>query len=143
MSDIPGWGLKAITCRCMMRAIGKGILGKIFVPSEGPGTQPHYQQNNIFPRTDRTRFRTNSVCSLRPVLPDLPCLLRLSFLASGAPRRPTFPPQPPTPLLRPQPLLVPAPRIRPLILSSTGLLPTPYSCARPATISATLTPLAT
>jgi len=143
MSDIPGWGLKAITCRCMLRTIGKGIRGKIFVPSPGRGSQPHHQQKNLFPQTDRARFSTNSIRSFRPVLPDLPCLLCLSFLAYGGPRRPTFPPQPPTPLLRPQPLLVPPPCIHPLILSSTGLLPTPCGCARPATISATLTPLAT
>ena len=83
------------------------------------------------------------VRSLRPVLPDLPCLLCLSSLASCAPGRPTFPPQRPTRLLRPHPLLVPPPCIRPLNLSSTGLLPTPCSCARPAAFSATLLPLAT
>jgi len=108
----------------------------------GPPESRH-QQKNLFLRTDRARFRTNSVRSLRPVLPDLPCLLCLSFLSSGAPGCPTFPPQRPTRLLRPHPLLVPSPCIRPLILSSTGLLPTPCGCARPATISATLTPLAT
>jgi len=102
-----------------------------------------HQQKKLFLRTDRDRFRTNSIRSLRPVLPDLPCSLCLSFLASGAPGHPTFPPQRPTRLLRPHTLLVPPPCICPLILSSTGLLPTPCSCARPATISATLIPLAT
>jgi len=102
-----------------------------------------HQQKNLFLRTDKARFRTTCVRSLRPILPDLPCLLCLSSLASGAPGRPTFPPQSPTRLLRPHPLLVPPPCIRPLNLSSTGLLPTPCSCARPAAISATLPPLAT
>ena len=60
-----------------------------------------HQQKNLFLQTDRARCRTNSVRSLRLVLPDLPCLLCLSFLASGAPGRPTFPPQRPTRLLRP------------------------------------------
>jgi len=102
-----------------------------------------HKQKNLFLRTDRACFRTNSVRSLRPVLLDLPCLLCLSFLASGAPGRPTFPPKRLTRLLRPHPLLVPPPCIGPLILSSTGLLPTSCGCARPATICATLTPLAT
>ena len=108
-----------------------------------PFTLELHQQKNVFLRTEGARFRTNSICSLRPVLPDLPCLLCLSFLASGAPGRPTFPPQRPTRWLRPHPLQVPPPCVRPLILLSTGLLPTPCGCARPATISATLTPLAT
>jgi len=69
-----------------------------------------HQQKNLFLRTDRARFWTNSVRSLRPVLPDLPCLLCLSFLVSGAPGRPTFPPQRPTRLLRPHP----PPRASPL-----------------------------
>jgi len=102
-----------------------------------------HQQKNLFLWTDRARFRTNSVSSLRLVLPDLPCLLCLSFLASGARGHPTFPPQRPTRLLPPHPLLVPPPCIHPLILSSTGLLATPCRWARPATISATLTPLGT
>jgi len=38
------------------------------------------QQKNIFLRTDRGRFRTNSVRTLRPVIPDLPCLLAFHFL---------------------------------------------------------------
>ena len=100
-------------------------------------------KKNLFLRTDRARFWTNSIPSLCHVLPDLPCLLCFSFLASGAPGRPTFPPQCPMHLLQPHPLLVPPPCIRPLILSSTGLLPTPCGCALPATISGTLTPLAT
>ena len=102
-----------------------------------------HQQKKLFLRTDRARIRTNSVHSLCPVLRDLPCLLCLSSLASGAPGRPTFPLQRPTRLLRPHPLLVPPPCIRSLNLSSTGLLPTPCGCARPAAISATLPFLAT
>jgi len=39
-----------------------------------------HQQKNRFLRTDRARFRTNSVRSLRPVLPDFPCLLAFHFL---------------------------------------------------------------
>ena len=95
-----------------------------------------------FLRMDRARFRTNSIRSLFPVLLDLPCLLCLSSLASGAPGRPTFLPPRPTRLLRPHPLRVPPPCIRPLNLFSTGLLPTPCSCPRPAAIFATLPPLA-
>jgi len=101
------------------------------------------QQKNLFLRVDRARFRKNSMRSLRPVFRDLPRLFCLSSLASGAPGRHTFPPQHPTRLLRPHPLLVPPPCIRPVNLSSTGLLPTPCSCAHPAAISATLPPLAT
>ena len=48
---------------------------------------------NLFLRTDGACFRTNSVPSLRPVLPDLRFLLCLSSLASGAHRRSTFSPQ--------------------------------------------------
>ena len=101
------------------------------------------QQKSIFLLTDRAGFRTNSVRSLHPVLPVVPCLRCLSFLASSAPERPTFPPQGPTRLLCPHPLRVPPTCIRPLILSSSGLLPTPCSCTRPATISATVSCLAT
>ena len=102
-----------------------------------------HQQKDLFLCTDRARFRTNSVRSWRLVLPDLPCLLCLSFLASGTPGRGTFRPQRPTRVLRPHPHLIPPPCISPLILSSTGLLPIPCGCGRPATISATLTPLQT
>ena len=113
------------------------------VTSARSTTSPPHQQKKLFLGTDRARFLTNSVRSLRTVLPDLLCLLCLSFLASGVPGRPTFPPQRPTRLVPPHPLLVPPPCIRPLILSSTGLLPTRCVCVRLATISATLTPLAT
>jgi len=105
-------------------------------------TSSHHQKN-LFLGTDRDRMRTHRVRSLGPVLPDLPCLLCLTFLTSGAPALPTFPPQRPTRLFPPHPLLVAPPCIRPLILSSTSLLPTPYRSARPVTISSTLTPLAT
>jgi len=79
---------------------------------------------------------------LCPVLPDLACHFCLSCLVSGTPRRPTFPPHRPRYLSRPHPLLVTPDCIRPLILSSTGLLPTPCGCACRAGISATIPPLA-
>ena len=69
--------------------------------------------------TDRACFQTNSIRSLRPVLPDRLWLLSLSSLASGAAGRPTLPPQPAMGLLPPYPLLVPPPSIRPLNLSSS------------------------
>jgi len=44
------------------------------------GQSEEHQQKNVLLRTDRARFRTNSVRSLPPLLPDLPCLLASHFL---------------------------------------------------------------
>jgi len=104
--------------------------------------EPH-QQKNLFHRTYRARVRTKPVRSLPPVLPDLLSRLCLSSLASGAPGRPTFPPKRPTPSLRPHPLPASSCCIRPLIFSSTGLLPTLTNCAHLAALPDSLSPLAT
>ena len=102
-----------------------------------------HQQKNLFHRRYRARVRTKPVRSLPPVLPDLLSPLCLSSLASGAPGRPTFPPKRPTPSLRSHPLPAPSCCIRPLIFSSTGLLPTLTNCAHPAALPDPLSPLAT
>jgi len=102
-----------------------------------------HQQRNLFHRMYRTRVQTKPVRSLPPVLPDLLSPLCLSSLASGAPGRPTFPPKRQKPALRPHPLPAPSCCIRPLIFSSTGLLPTLTNCAHPAARPDPLSPLAT
>jgi len=101
-----------------------------------------HQQKNLFQRTYRAPVRTKPVCSLPPVLPDLLSPLGLSSIASGAPGRPTVPPKRPTPSLRPHPLPAPSCCIRPLIFSSTGLLPTLTNWAHPAALPDPLSPLA-
>jgi len=98
---------------------------------------------NLFHCTYRARVQTKPVRSLPPVLPDLLSPLCLSSLASGAPGHPTFPPKRPTPSLRPHPLPAPACCIRPLIVSSTGLLPTLTNCAHLPALPDPLSPLAT
>ena len=133
LTIIPSPSVESVTAASAVGTMRDGVLERV---------SSQHQQKNLFLRMDRPRFRTNSVRSLRPVLPDLPCLLCLTSLASGSPRRSTFPLQPPTRLLWPHPQLVSSPCIRPLNLWSTGLLPTPSSCARPAGISATFPPLA-
>ena len=107
-----------------------------------PGALVH-QQKNLFHRTYRARVQTKPVRSLPPVLSDLLSPLCLSSLASGAPGHPTFPPKRPTPSLRPYPLPAPSCCIRPLIFSSTGLLPTLTNCRHPAPLPDLLSPLAT
>ena len=120
----------------------KRTVAPVITSIQGVGHQAH-QQKNLFHRTYRARVRTRPVRSLPPVLPDLLSPLCHSSLASGAPGGPTFPPKRPTPSWRPHPLPAPSCCIRPLIFSSTGLLPTLTNCAHPAALPDPLSPLAT
>jgi len=68
-------------CRGSLMVTIQSTTGSLMLT--GAGIYIHAQQEkNLLLRTDRGRFRTNSVCTLRPVLPDLPCLLVSAPLSS-------------------------------------------------------------
>jgi len=102
-----------------------------------------HQQKNLFHWTYRARVRTKPVRSFPPVNSDHVSSLCLSSLVSGAPGRPIFPPKPPTRSFRPHPVPAPSYYVRPLIFSSTGLLPTITNYAHPAALQDPVSPRAT
>ena len=67
------------------QAANDPLEGQIIPP------RPPHQQINRFLRTDKARLRANSVRSLRPVLPHLPCLLFSFISCVWCTRTPHFP----------------------------------------------------